>query len=57
MLLYVLPADPASEGADPRAIVAGVASAIADGRLSESTIDGAARKLVVARLTPTSAPG
>jgi beta-N-acetylhexosaminidase len=49
MLLYVLPADPSSEGADPIAIVAGVAAAVADGRISEDTIDAAALKLLVAR--------
>jgi beta-N-acetylhexosaminidase len=49
MLLYVLPADAASEGADPAAIVAGVAAAVADGRLSEAAIDDAAIKLLVAR--------
>jgi beta-N-acetylhexosaminidase len=49
MLLYVLPADPASEGADPLAIIAGVTAAVADGRISEATIDDAALKLLVAR--------
>ncbi|WP_181243126.1 glycoside hydrolase family 3 N-terminal domain-containing protein [Glaciihabitans tibetensis] len=49
MLLYVLPSDPASVGADPRGIVAGVVAAVADGRLSESSINEAALKLLVAR--------
>jgi len=49
MVMYVLPADPASIGADPQHLVDAVAAAVADGRVAEATITAAARQLLVER--------
>lgn len=49
MLLYVLPADPASAGLDPDGIVGAVVAAVGSGRIPAAQIDADARKLLELR--------
>lgn len=49
MLLYVLPADPASVGSDPEAIISAVTVAVQEGRLSVDAIDDAAVRVLTLR--------
>lgn len=55
LLLYVLPADPASIGADPRTMRDAVVAAVASGRIDGARIDAAALKLLVLRRSLASA--
>ena len=50
LLLYVLPADPNELGADPRALTAGIAAAVADGRIAQDEVDDSALRLLELRL-------
>lgn len=49
MLLYVLPADPATEGIDVGGLIAAVVSAVETGQIDRASIDGAARKAIALR--------
>ncbi|GHD39150.1 glycoside hydrolase family 3 protein [Mycetocola manganoxydans] len=49
MLLYVLSATPADEGADPAALVSDISAAVDAGRISDQQIEHAARKLLFSR--------
>jgi beta-N-acetylhexosaminidase len=49
MLLYVLPADPASVGLDPQALIDAIAEAVVQGRIPAAQIDADARKLLELR--------
>lgn len=49
MLLYVLPADPASAGLDPDGIVDAVVAAVGSGRIPAAQIDADARRLLELR--------
>ena len=51
LLLYVLPADPADVGIDPAALASGIADAVRDGRIDESRLDDAARRVLTLRRT------
>ena len=50
LLLYVLPADPSAEGADPGVIVAGLAAAVADGTIPQARVTAAAVRVAELRL-------
>lgn len=49
MLLYVLSATPADEGADPGTLVSDISAAVDAGRIPEQQIENAARKLLFSR--------
>ncbi len=49
LLLYVLPEDPRDVDFDPDRVIDDIVEAVADGRLSEATIDDAAHRLFMVR--------
>jgi len=49
MLLYVLAADPSSDGIDPESIVAGLVSAVESGRIAQSQVEASALRVLTLR--------